>query len=81
MVLPRDLIDQLALQEYSSTPARLADGQLVDLPTYTCFLAWFGKEYLTQVVANEGAYPLLGTMLLAGHDLAVSYKRSTLDLD
>jgi len=40
-----------------------------------------GKEYRTQVVANEGAHPLLGTMLLDGHDLSVSYKRRQLTLD
>jgi len=71
----------LGLKEYSSTPAILADGQQVELPTYTCYLDWFGKKYRTQVVANEGAHPLLGTMLLDGHDLSVSYKKQTLTLD
>jgi predicted aspartyl protease len=68
-------------EEYSSTPAILADGQQVELSTYTCYLDWFGKEYRTQIVANDGASPLLGTMLLDGHDLAVSYKRRTVTLD
>jgi hypothetical protein len=44
-------------------------------------LDWFGKEYRTQIVANEGAHSLLGTMLLDGHDLLVSYKRKVLTLD
>jgi clan AA aspartic protease len=81
LVLPREEIERLGLQEYSSTPAILADGQQVELPTYTCHLEWFGKEYRTQLVANDGAHPLLGTALLDGHDLSVSYKRKTLTLD
>jgi len=81
LVLPRHEIQRLGLNEYSSTPAILADGQQVELPTYTCHLDWFGREYRTQIVANEGAPPLLGTMLLDGHDLAVSYKRRTVTLD
>ena len=81
LVLPRHEIERLGLKEYSSTPAILADGQYVELPTYTCYLDWFGNEYRTQIVANDGANPLLGTMLLDGHDLAVSYKRRTLTLD
>jgi len=81
LVLPRNEIERLDLKEYSSTPAILADGQQVELPTFTCFLDWFGNEYRTQIVANEGAHPLLGTMLLAGCDLAVSYRRKTVKLD
>ncbi len=81
LVLPRQEIERLGLKEYSSTPATLADGQQVELPTFTCFLSCFGKEYRTQVVANDGAKPLLGTSLLAGHDLSISYKRNTVTLD
>jgi clan AA aspartic protease len=81
LVLPRKVIDQLELKEYSSTPAILADGQQVELPTFTCFLEWFGNEYRTQIIANDGANPLLGTMLLDGHDLSISYKRRTVELD
>jgi clan AA aspartic protease len=81
LVLPRHQIRRLGLKEYSSTPAILADGQQVELPTYTCYLAWFGREYRTQIVANEGAHPLLGTMLMDGRDLQVSYKRRTVTLD
>ncbi len=42
LVLPRHEIQRLGLKEYSSTPAILADGQQVELPTYTCHLDWFG---------------------------------------
>jgi clan AA aspartic protease len=81
LVLPKREIELLGLNEDSLTSAILADGQLVDLPTYTCYLDWFGKSYRTQVVANEGAHPLLGTMLLDGHDLAISYRHKTVTLD
>ena len=80
LVLPRKEIERLELKECSSTSAVLADGQQVELPMFTCYLDWFENEYRTQVVANEGAYPLLGTMLLDGRDLAVSYKRKTVTL-
>jgi clan AA aspartic protease len=81
LVLPRQEIERLGLKESSSTTATLADGKQVQLPTYTCYLEWFGKEVRTQVVANDGANPLLGTMLLDGHDLVISYRRRTLTLD
>lgn len=81
LVLPRSEIERLALQEYSSTLAILADGQQVELPTFTCYVEWFGSEYRTQIVANEGAYPLLGTMLLAGRDLTISYGRRSVTLE
>ena len=81
LVLPKQVIEDLKLSEYSSTSAILADGQQVELPTYTCYLEWFGNEYRTQIIANDGAHPLLGTMLLAGHDLCVSYKRKTVELN
>ena len=81
LVLTLEEIERLGLKEFSSVPAILADGQLVELPTYTCFLNWFGKEYRTQIVANNGVHPLLGTMLLDGHDLIVSYKHRKLTLE
>ncbi len=63
LVLPRQVIEDLQLREYSSISAILADGQQVELPTYTCYLEWFGNEYRTQIIANDGAHPLLGTLV------------------
>ena len=63
LVIPRIEIERLGLREATSTRAILADGNEVDLPTYTCYLEWFGSVYRTQVVANDGEHPLLGTML------------------
>jgi len=81
LVVPRVEIERLGLREQTSTSAMLADGKQVDLPAYTCYLRWFGAVYRTQVIANEGEYPLLGTMLLADRDLAISYRRKTVSLD
>ena len=60
VVMPRIEIERLGLREATSTRAILADGNEVDLPTYTCYLEWFGSVYRTQVVANDGEHPLLG---------------------
>ena len=74
LVIPRSEIERLGRREYTSTPAILADGNQVDMPTYTCHIEWIGSVYRTQVVASEGQFPLLGTMLLTDRDLAISYK-------
>jgi hypothetical protein len=39
------------------------------------------NEYRTQVVANDGAHALLGTILLDGRDLTISYNRKTVTLE
>lgn len=80
-VLPRPVIDQLNLTLESSAEAVLADGRTVELETYSCFFDWFGESYETQIVANDGDFPLLGTMLLAGHRLEVDYLAGTLSLE
>ncbi len=48
-------------------------GHSVDLETFTCYLNWFGEVYRTQVVANDGEFALLGTMLMADRKLAIDY--------
>lgn len=81
VVIPRERIVQLGLKKASSIEAILADGQLVELETYACEIAWFGATYRTQVVANDGDFPLLGTMLLAGRKLTVNYDDRTVLLE
>lgn len=81
LVIPRSQIASLGLKQASSTEAILADGQLVELETYSCFLDWFGKTYRTQVVANDGQMPLLGTVLLAGRKLFIDYDSAKLTLE
>jgi len=80
LVLPRKRIAELALVKESSAEAVLADGQPVELETFACFFDWFGNSYETQVVANDGEYPLLGTMLLDSHRLYVDYLAKTVKL-
>lgn len=81
LVIPNERIASLGLRQSSTTEAILADGHLVELPTYSCFLDWFGQTYRTQVVANDGEFPLLGTTLLASRMLTIDYGRRVLMLD
>jgi predicted aspartyl protease len=80
LVIPRKLIAELGLVKESSAEATLADGQCVELETFACFLDWFGESYETQIVANAGEYPLLGTMRLDGHRLDIDYKAKTVEV-
>jgi len=80
LVVPRKLITELGLVKESSAEATLADGRCVELETFACFLDWFGESYETQIVANAGEYPLLGTMLLDGRHLDIDYKAKTVEL-
>ncbi|MFO0927217.1 MAG: hypothetical protein U0736_09280 [Gemmataceae bacterium] len=47
---------------------------------YACFLDWFGHTYETQIIASDGEYPLLGTMLLADRRLDINYPAKTVEL-
>ena len=80
LVIPRGQIESLELIKESSAEAVLADGNIVELETYACFVDWLGATYQTQVVANNGEYPLLGTMLLDGRKLEIDYERKTVFL-
>ena len=80
LVIPRKQIVELRLVRESSAEAILADGHAIELETFACFFDWFSDCYETQIVANDGEYPLLGTMLLNGHRLDIDYKAKTVDL-
>jgi clan AA aspartic protease len=80
LVIPNHLISELQLKKESSTEAILADGSLVELETFACFFSWFGKQYETQVIANDGQYALLGTSLLNGHRLLIDYTDRVVEL-
>jgi clan AA aspartic protease len=73
LVFSRQLIDDLKLDSLVQTDAVLADGSVVTLDTFLCFVDWFGERMPLQVIANEGRFPLLGTALLDGHRLQVDY--------
>jgi clan AA aspartic protease len=80
LAIPRQQVAELGLVQQSSAEAVLADGRSVELETFACFLDWFGNCYETQIAASDGQYPLLGTMLLAGHRLAIDYAARTVEL-
>ena len=80
LVIPRKQITELGLVKESSAEAILADGNCVELETFACFFDWFGNSYETQIVANDGQYPLLGTMLLDGHRLDIDYDAKAVEL-
>ena len=77
LAISHQQIESLGLIKESSAEAILADGRTVELETYACFFDWFGASYETQVIANDGEYPLLGTMLLSGHKLEIDYEAMT----
>ena len=80
LVIPREQIERLGLVQESSAEAILADGKMVELETYACFVDWFGATYETQIVTNDGEYALSGTMLLAHRNLEIDYKARTVTL-
>lgn len=81
LVLPQSTIDSLGLEQSGSVDAILADGSQIELNTYTCFVNWFGQQRRLEVVANDGAHPLLGIGLLWGLELRIDYQSNLLTLD
>ena len=77
VAIPHKRIESLGLVKESSAEAMLADGKIVELETFVCFFEWFGATYETQIIANDGEFPLLGTMLLSGHKLEIDYEAKT----
>lgn len=80
LTIPRTQIASLGLSQKSSLEAVLADGQTVELETFVCYLDWFGETYRLQVIASDGAYPLLGTLLLSGRRLTIDYAAKSVEL-
>lgn len=81
LVLPRQQIDDLGLQQSGTVKAILADGSEVALQRYFCLIDWFGEQRDMEVVANEGEYPLLGVGLLLGLDLHISYRSGEITIE
>jgi clan AA aspartic protease len=81
LVLPQQLIDDLDLVPSGTLKAILADGSEITLQRFTCLIDWFGKRRELEVVANEGAFPLLGVGLLRGHDLHLSYRSGEITIE
>jgi clan AA aspartic protease len=73
LVVPRQLLSALGSQPTSTATGILADGSQVVLDRYSCLIDWFGQVRPIEVVANDGAFPLLGVGLLNGHQLSIDY--------
>lgn len=73
LVMPKSLVGAAKLEQSAGIEARLADGQVVMLESYSCLLDWFGERRAVEVIANDGELPLLGIGLLLGHRLTVDY--------
>lgn len=80
LTIPRSLVSSLGLAKEATVEAILADGRTVPLDTFGCHLDWFGKTYHTHVIASDGVYPLLGTLILAGRRLVIDYAAKTVEL-
>ena len=78
--VPQSVIDQLQLPKSGSVDAILADGSTIELSTYTCLIAWFGKDRRLVVVANDGEHALLGIGLLLAKELRIDYRNLRVSL-
>jgi clan AA aspartic protease len=81
LILPQSTVNELNLPMTGVVEAVLADGSKVALIRYTCDLLWFGEKRQLEVVANEGATPLLGVGLLTNRRLTIDYRANTLHLE
>ncbi len=81
LVFPQKMIEELGLQQEAATEAVLADGSLVTLESFVCYVEWFGNLVRAQVIGNNGKLPLLGTELLAKRKLLVDYSSGNVSID
>lgn len=51
------------------------------LESFACLLDWFGEHRPVEVIANDGAFPLLGIGLLIGHRLVIDYTQLNVTID
>lgn len=80
LVVPRTMLLALGLQPTSTATGILADGSQVVLDRYSCLIDWFGQLRSVEVIANDGAVPLLGVGLLLRHSLTIDYLAATVNL-
>jgi clan AA aspartic protease len=81
LVVPSRIIESFRLEQSAGIEARLADGSIVLLESYTCRVDWFGSDRAVEVIANAGEFPLLGIGLLKDRRLVVDYRQSTVTID
>lgn len=68
LTVPAERISRLGLDFYSTGEATVADDRVESVDVYTGTLIWDGRPR-SVLVQSLGSTPLLGTLLLAGHDL------------
>ena len=76
-VFSKELISQLQLDSLVETEAILVDGSKITMESYFCVVGWFGQKVPVQVIENDGRFPLLGTGLLDGRKIHISYDAKT----
>jgi clan AA aspartic protease len=72
LTLPTPAISALHLPLIRAVPANLADDSSVLVFVHAATIDWNGEEREVEVMAL-GRRPLLGTLLLDGHDLAIQF--------
>lgn len=81
LVLPASVVEQLSPGNAASVDAVLADPQQVMASTYRCWIDWFHERREVEVIATDGAVPLLGVGLLLGHDVQISNAAMTVAIE
>ncbi len=81
LVMPRLMIDAAGFPQSAGILARLADGNVVTLESFTCILDWFGEQRVVEVIANDGELPLLGIGLLLGRRLMIDYVELIVEIE
>jgi clan AA aspartic protease len=72
LTLPAMAVQALQLPSRSEITATLADDSVISVNVYTARIVWNAVERTVDVLAT-GARPLLGTLLLDGHELTVHF--------
>jgi clan AA aspartic protease len=81
LVLLRSDIVSLDLPKSSVVRATLADGKEVLLESFGCEIEWFGEIRTVEVIANDGAFGLLGCGLLQDRRLVIDYRLRTITME
>jgi clan AA aspartic protease len=72
LTLPPAAVSALRLPLLGEITANLADDSTIAVNAHRATILWYGRERAVEVLAT-GARPLLGTLLLDGHALAVAF--------
>lgn len=77
LTLPPAAVSLLGLPSEYDLPANLADGSEILVPVHAATILWQGTELSVRVLAM-GHRPLLGTEMLAGHELVAQFANNGL---